>query len=59
LNVFAQALGFATSVAPRSRRARSVQEDSAPDANDPGMHADAGDLGNPRLRRGRPNGKSV
>jgi hypothetical protein len=54
LDVLARALGFANS-AERPRRARP-NGDGAPDLKDPHMHADAGDLGDMRLRRGRPNG---
>ena len=56
LDVLAKALGFANS-AQRPRRVRRVQGDSAPDASDPGLHADAGDLADVRLRAGRPNGQ--
>jgi hypothetical protein len=49
----ARSLGFASS-AERPHRARRAQYDSAPEVGDPGLHADAGDLTNPRLRCGRP-----
>src|SRR6516164_1159364 len=55
LDVLAKALGFASS-AKRSSRRRRVQYDSAPDASEPSLHADAGDLADARLRSGRPNG---
>jgi hypothetical protein len=54
LSVLATALGLANSTA-RPRRVWA-QNDSAPDASDPDLHADAGDLANLRLRSGRPNG---
>jgi hypothetical protein len=54
LDVLAKALGFASS-AKRSSRRRRVQYDSAPDASESGLHADAGDLADARLRSGRPN----
>jgi hypothetical protein len=58
LDVLARALGFANS-AERSARPRRVQYDSAPDVSEPGLHADAGDLADARLRSGRPkNGSS-
>jgi hypothetical protein len=53
LDVLAKALGFASS-AERPQPARRVQYDSAPDASEPGLHADAGDLADNRLRSGRP-----
>src|SRR6516165_1991915 len=43
LDVLAKALGFASS-AKRSTRPRRGQYDSAPDANEPSLHADADDL---------------
>jgi hypothetical protein len=52
LDVLARSLGFASS-AERSHRARRAQYDSAPDASEPSLHADAGDLADPRLRCGR------
>ena len=51
LDVLAKALGFANS-AQRPRRVRRVQDDSAPEASDPGLHADAGDLADAQLRYG-------
>jgi hypothetical protein len=56
LDVLARALGFATSAA-RPRSPRRIQNDSAPDTVNPGLHADAGDLADPELRSGRPNGR--
>jgi hypothetical protein len=53
LDVLAKALGFANST-KRPTRPRRNQYDSAPDANEPSLHADAGDLADARLRRGRP-----
>jgi hypothetical protein len=53
LDVLAKALGFASS-AERPHRARRVQNDSAPEVSEPSLHADAGDLADSRLRRGRP-----
>jgi hypothetical protein len=53
LDVLAKTLGFANS-AERLHRARRVQNDSAPDVSEPGLHADAGDLADARLRCGRP-----
>src|SRR6516165_10405991 len=55
LDVLAKALGFASSAKRPTRRQRA-QYDSAPDASESGLHADAGDLANMRLRSGRPNG---
>ena len=55
LDVLARALGFANS-AERPHRVRRVQNDSAPDASDRSLHADAGDLADARLRYGRPLG---
>jgi hypothetical protein len=55
LDVLARALGFANS-AERPHRARRVQNDSAPDAREPSLHADAGDLADVRLRSGRLEG---
>src|SRR6516164_2139350 len=55
LDVLAKALGFANS-AKRPTRQRRAQYDSAPDASEPSLHADAGDLADARLRSGRPNG---
>jgi hypothetical protein len=55
LDVLAKALGFASS-AKRPTRPRRVQHDSAPEAHDPSLHADAGDLADARLRCGRPLG---
>ena len=55
LDVLARSLGFANS-AERLHRARRVQNDSAPDVSEPGLHADAGDLADARLRSGRPEG---
>src|SRR5262249_39780066 len=55
LDVLAKALGFASS-ANRPTRSRRVQNDSAPEASDPSLHADAGDLADARLRSGRSNG---
>ena len=57
LDVLAKALGFANS-AKRPTRPRCIQYDSAPDASESGLHADAGDLADVRLRGGRPNGKA-
>jgi hypothetical protein len=58
LDVLAKALGFASS-AKRPTRSRRVQHDSAPEVSDRSLHADAGDLADARLRRGRPkNGSS-
>ena len=54
LDVLAKALGFASS-AKRPTRPRRVQYDSAPEASEPSLHADAGDLADVRLRSGRPN----
>jgi hypothetical protein len=54
LDVLAKALGFANS-AKRPTRPRRVQYDSAPEASEPSLHADAGDLADVRLRSGRPN----
>src|SRR6516162_9299288 len=53
LDVLAKALGFASS-AKRPTRSRRVQHDSAPEVSDRSLHADAGDLADVRLRRGRP-----
>ena len=55
LDVLARVLGFANS-AKRPTRPRRVQYDSAPDASEPSLHADAGDLADARLRYGRPLG---
>jgi len=55
LDVLAKALGFANS-ATRPTRQRRAQYDSAPDASEPSLHADAGDLADARLRSGRSNG---
>jgi len=55
LDVLARALGFASSAERPNRRMRR-QDDSAPEAHEPGMHADAGDLVDARLRQGRSNG---
>jgi hypothetical protein len=52
LDVLARSLGFASS-AERPHRARRVQNDSAPEVSDPGLHADAGDLADRKLRCGR------
>jgi hypothetical protein len=57
LDVLAKALGFSNS-AKRPTRPRRTQYDSAPDASEPSLHANAGDLADARLRRGRPNGGS-
>ena len=54
LDVLAKALGFASST-KRPKRPRRVQYDSAPDASEPSLYADAGDLSDLRLHRGRPN----
>src|SRR5262249_14746561 len=43
LDVLAKALGFASS-AKRPTRSRRAQHDSVPEAHDPSLHADAGDL---------------
>jgi hypothetical protein len=53
LDVLAKALGFASGT-KRTSPPRGVQRDSAPDANDRSLHADAGDLADVELRRGRP-----
>ena len=58
LDVLAKTLGFASS-AKRPTRPRRTQHDSAPDASEPSLHADAGDLADTRLRRGRPNHRRV
>jgi len=55
LNLLAKTLGF-TNSAKGPTRLRGVQNDSAPDVSDPDLYADAGDLVDARLRRGRPNG---
>jgi len=54
LDVLTKALGLANS-AQRPRRLR-LNGDGAPDLRDPSMHAGAGELDDPGLRRGRPNG---
>jgi hypothetical protein len=48
----AVALGFITGI----RQCRRCITEPADPAVDPASHADAGDLVDPRLRRGRPNG---
>jgi transposase-like protein len=58
LDVLAKALGFANSAQRPRRVRRVVQDDSAPEASDPGLHADVGDLADARLRQGRSNGKA-
>jgi hypothetical protein len=55
LDVLAKALGFASST-QRARGTARRQADSAPEVYEPGMHADAGDLADRKLRSGRPNG---
>jgi hypothetical protein len=53
LDVLAKALGFATStVRPGGARSR-IQDDATPEAIEPGLHANMGELANPVLRRGR------
>jgi hypothetical protein len=52
LDVLAKALGFTSSARRPNRRMRR-QDDSAPEAHESGMHADAGDLADPRLRTGK------
>jgi hypothetical protein len=56
LDVLAQTLGFATS-AKRPRQLRGVQSDSAPEPDDPRLHADVADLTDASLRHGRTNGR--
>src|SRR5262249_15992033 len=54
LDVLAKALGFATTAArPRRRR---LNGGGIPDIADASMHAGDAELGDPGLRRGRPNG---
>ena len=54
LDVLTRALGLSNSARPP--RHPRLNGNGGPDLSDPGMHADAGDLGNVQLRRGRPNG---
>jgi hypothetical protein len=57
LDVIAKAFGFATATR-RLPPAVKLDEAGAPDLNDPGLHADPGELTDLRLRsaRGRANG---
>jgi hypothetical protein len=59
LTVLAVQFGFANTTRPVSRPPALNGGDGIPDINDPAMRAGAGELADPQLRRGRPNGHGV
>jgi hypothetical protein len=56
LTVLAWEFGFISALRQPPRQAAPNGGAGIPDTSDPSMHAGAGELGDPGLRRGRPNG---